>query len=134
MSNSHIYRTFLDSLSEPLHGELQSPRTQPFSTSESPPCTIPTHTKVPAQLDNDEQLMFCPLCVPDFPAVLYGSNIDLLLNHWFNIECSALMVEGRRIPMKHWPQFYAKRKDYKRNLASWGKKKGQFREWKVSFS
>lgn len=81
----------------------------------------------------DEDFSFDPASVPDVPTVSYSQKLDDLFKHWDTIldkRDAYLVVEGRGIPVKYWPEFYNKRKGMT-NPSSWDAKKGQWGKWRV---
>lgn len=74
-----------------------------------------------------ETLYFDKTRVPNPPCVNFSGDISRLFREWHT--STILTVNGRGIPVKHWEQFYKKRKGIKEHAwelvgVKWGK-------WKV---
>lgn len=74
-----------------------------------------------------EQFVFDKTRVPDPPASLFSDDIPRLFKEWHH--SSALVVNGRAIPIKHWQLFYAKRKGIKQH--AWDAIRVRLNNWKV---
>jgi len=79
------------------------------------------------KLGNDE-FMFDRTAVADPPAKHFSDDIDGLFEHWNGSDL--LVVNGRGIPIKYWPQFYQAKKGFK--SGAWKAIRVEWGNWKVS--
>jgi len=76
----------------------------------------------------DEEFVFDRTTVADPPAKHFSDDIDGLFEQWNN--SNLLVVNGRGIPIKYWPQFYQAKKGFK--SGAWKAIRVEWGNWKVS--
>lgn len=90
----------------------------------------PESKKITVRMGHEE-FSVDPMSVPDVPNINYSQKLDELFKHWESTELGAhLVIGGRGIPVKYWPEFYNKRKGMTKE-SSWDKRKGQWGKWRV---
>jgi hypothetical protein len=67
--------------------------------------------------------------VPDPPAMHFSNDISGLFQHWNSSDC--LVVNGRGIPIKYWPEFYQAKRGFK--AGAWKAIRVEWGNWKVMF-
>jgi hypothetical protein len=103
------------------------------------PCPQSTRLTLPAVAIDPKNLAIVKLgeeefacdrtTVPDPPARHFSNNISGLFEHW---HCSDhLIVNGRGIPLKYWPEFYRAKKGFK--AGAWKAICVEWGNWKVTF-
>ena len=78
----------------------------------------------------DEEFACDHTQVNDPPMRHFSNNISGLFEHW---HCSDyLVVNGRGIPIKYWPEFYKAKKGFK--AGAWKAIRVEWGNWKVNFN
>ena len=78
----------------------------------------------------DEEFACDRTQINDPPARHFSDNISGLFEHW---HCSDyLVVNGRGIPIKYWPEFYKAKKGFK--AGTWKAIRVEWGNWKVNFN
>jgi hypothetical protein len=83
--------------------------------------------KVVTVMLGDEGFAFDQTTVNDPPAKHFSEDIDGLFEQWNNSDL--LVVNGRSIPIKNWPQFYQAKKGIK--SGAWKAIRVEWGNWKV---
>ena len=83
--------------------------------------------KVVTVMLGDEEFAFDRTTVNDPPAKHFSEDIDGLFEQWNNSDL--LVVNGRSIPIKYWPQFYQAKKGIK--SGAWKAIRVEWGNWKV---
>jgi hypothetical protein len=76
----------------------------------------------------DEEFAVDRTQIPDPPAKHFSHDIPGLFEQWHHSNC--LVVNGRGIPIKHWPQFYQAKKGFK--SGAWKAIRVEWGNWKVN--
>jgi len=119
-----------------------APHPPPMVTATIPPIsnitnqsiTLPAAAIDPKHLAvvklGDEEFACDRTQVNDPPARHFSDNISGLFEHW---HCSDyLVVNGRGIPIKYWPEFYKAKKGFK--AGAWKAIRVEWGNWKVNFN
>jgi hypothetical protein len=77
----------------------------------------------------DEEFICDRTQVNDPPARHFSDNISGLFEHWHHSDY--LVVNGRGIPIKYWPEFYKAKKGFK--AGTWKAIRVEWGNWKVNF-
>ena len=88
--------------------------------------SIPDENVGTTRLDN-EVFLFDKTKVPDPPTIHLSKDIDRLCREWE--DSTLLVVNGRSIPVKYWPEFYKKGKGAKTSV--WQALRVEWGNWKV---
>lgn len=94
--------------------------------------TLPTASINPERLAivklGDEKFSVDRSQIPDPPAKHFSNDLAGLFEQW---HCSnSLVVNGRGIPIKYWPEFYQAKKGFK--SGAWKAIRVEWGNWKVS--
>jgi len=102
--------------------------TVPISTHIAQPVPAPIDPeKVATVMLGDEEFAFDRTAVDDPPAKHFSEDIDGLFKQWN--DSNLLVVNGRGIPIKYWPQFYQAKKGIK--SGAWKAIRVEWGNWKV---
>jgi len=91
-----------------------------------PAAAIDPKNMVIVQL-GDSEFSFDQTMVDDPPAKHFSEDIEGLFEQWNN--SSLLIVNGHRIPIKYWPEFYQAKKGFK--SGAWKAIRVEWGNWKV---
>jgi hypothetical protein len=89
--------------------------------------SIPDDENVSTARLGDEAFQFDKTKVPDPPTIHLSKDIDRLCCEWEG--STLLVVNGRGIPVKYWPEFYKKGKGAK--TSTWQALRVEWGNWKV---